>query len=152
MPEYLQTSIDKFTFKVATDRLYAAEGVWVLWIQPQGGKRVRLGVSDYHQQHNGDVAFVTVKAAGTEVKAGEEFGEIETMKVTIGVVSPVAGKIVRTNEAVVRKPEMVNEDPYGEGWLVEIEATNWEGDRGKLLDAKAYLAVMQAQAEEELKA
>ena len=151
MPEYLQTTIDKFTFRVATDRVYAPEGVWVLWVQPQGGNLVRVGVTDYHQQHNGDVAFVTVKPTGTAIKAGEEFAEIETMKVTIGVVSPVVGRIVHANETFTRKPEIVNEDPYGAGWLVEMETTNWEEDRGRLLDAKAYLAVMQAQAEEELK-
>ncbi len=151
MPEFLRTTVDKFTFLVATDRLYTAEGVWVLWIQPQGSNRVRLGVSDFMQQHNGDVAFVSLKPTGTAINVGDEFGEIETMKVTIGVDSPVVGKIVQINEAFTPTPETINEDPYGKGWLAEIETTNWETDRAKLLDAKAYLAVMQAQAEEELK-
>ena len=151
MPEFLRTIVDKFTFLVATDRLYAAEGVWVLWVQPEGSNRVRLGVTDFMQQHNGDVAFVSLKPTGTAIKVGDEFSEIETMKVTIGVASPVAGTIVEVNEAFTLKPETINEDPYGKGWLAEIETTNWETDRAKLLDAKAYLAVMQAQAEQELK-
>ena len=151
MPEFLRTIVDKFTFLVATDRLYAAEGVWVLWVQPQASNRVRLGVTDFMQQHNGDVAFVSLKPTGTAIKVGDEFSEIETMKVTIGVASPVAGTIVEVNEAFTLKPETINEDPYGKGWLAEIETTNWETDRAKLLDAKAYLAVMQAQAEQELK-
>jgi glycine cleavage system H protein len=149
--EFLRTSIDKITFLVAIDRLYTAEGVWALWIQLQGVNRVRLGVSDFMQQHNGDVAFVSLKPTGTAIKVGDEFADIETIKVTIGVASPVAGTIVQVNEAFILKPEAINEDPYGKGWLAEIEATNWETDRAKLLDAKAYLGVMQAQAEEELK-
>jgi glycine cleavage system H protein len=151
MPEFLRTTIDKFTFLVATDRLYTAEGVWVLWVQPQGPNRVRLGVTDFMQQHNGDVAFVSRKATGTAIKGGDEFAEIETMKVTIGLASPVAGTIVQVNEAFTLKPETINEDPYGRGWLAEIETTNWETDRAQLLDPQAYLAVMQSQAEEELK-
>jgi glycine cleavage system H protein len=151
MPEFLRTIIDKFTLLVATDRLYADEGVWVLSVQTQASSRVRLGVTDFMQQHNGDVAFVTLKPPGTAIKLGDEFADIETMKVTIGVASPVAGTIVEVHEAVTLKPETINEDPYGEGWLAEIETTNWETDRAKLLDAKAYLAVMQGQAEKELK-
>jgi len=151
MPEFLRTTIDKFTFLVATDRLYTTEGAWALWIQLQGVNRVRLGVSDFMQQHNGDVAFVSLKPTGTAIKVGDEFADIETMKVTIGVASPVAGTIVQINEAFTLKPETINEDPYGKGWLAEIETTNWERDRAKLLDANAYLVVMQSQAEEELK-
>ena len=150
MPEFLRTTVDKFTFLVATDRLYSAEGVWVLAVA-QGSNRVRLGVTDFMQQHNGDVAFVSLKPTGTAIKVGDEFADIETMKVTIGVASPVAGILVTGNEVFTLKPESVNEDPYGKGWLAEIETTNWETDRAKLLDAKAYLAVMQSQAEEELK-
>jgi glycine cleavage system H protein len=103
------------------------------------------------QQHNGDVAFVSLKPTGTVINVGDEFAEIETMKVTIGLDSPVAGKIVQVNEAFTLKPETINEDPYGKGWLAEIETTNWERDRAKLLDANTYLGVMQSQAEEELK-
>ena len=150
MPEFLRTTVDKFTFLIATDRLYTAEGVWVLWIEP-GPNRVRLGVTDFMQQHNGDVAFVSLKPTGTAIKVGDEFAEIETMKVTIGVASPVAGTIVQGNEAFTLKPETVNEDPYGKGWLSEIETTNWKPDVAHLLDAQAYLSVMQLQAEEELK-
>lgn len=149
MPELLRTTIDKFTFSVAVDRLYAPDGIWV---QPQGANRVRLGATDYMQQHNGDVAFVTIKPAGTVLRAGDEFAEIETMKVTIEVASPVSGNVLRPNEAVAAKPELVNQDPYGEGWLAEIETTDWEADRTRLLDAKAYLAVVQADAEQEMKA
>ncbi len=144
----LQTTIDKFTFRVAADRLYAADGIWV---QPQGANRVRLGATDYMQQHNGDVAFVHLKPGGTVLRRGDAFAEIETMKVTIEVASPVSGTVVRANEAVTAKPELINQDPFGEGWLVEIEASDWEADRSRLLEPTAYLAAMQAEAEQELR-
>jgi glycine cleavage system H protein len=151
MPEFLRATVDKFTFQVATDRLYTAEGAWVRPVPPQEANCVRLGVTDFMQQHNGDVAFVNIKPTGTPVNVGGEFAEIETMKVTIGLASPVAGTIVQINEAFTLKPELINEDPYGAGWLAEIATTSWDADRAKLLDPQAYLAVMGAQAEEELK-
>jgi len=151
MPDYLQTTIDKFTFRVAKDRRYTAEGMWVLPVQAQGSQRVRIGVTDFFQQHNGDVAFANVKAVGVSLHAEDELAEMETMKVTVDLPSPVAGIIVEVNKALEITPEVVNQDPYEKGWLAVIEVTDWETDRAKLLDAPAYLAVMRAQAEEELK-
>ena len=151
MPDFLRTTVDKFTFLVATDRLYTSDGVWVVWVQTQGTSRVRVGVTDFMQQHNGDVAFASVKPPKTTLQVGDEFAEIETMKVTIGLSSPVGGTIVEVNAALTLKPEIVNEDPYEKGWLAEIETANWEADRAKLLDPQAYMAVMQSQAEQELK-
>lgn len=151
MPEYLQTTIDKFTFRVAKGRLYTADGVWLLPVQSQSAQRVRVGVTDFFQQHNGDVAFVNVKGAGASVPNGEEFAEIETMKVNVSLPSPVGGTIVEVNPVLELTPETINKDPYSDGWLAEIDVRDWEADRAKLLDAVAYLAVMQQQAEEELK-
>ncbi len=145
----LQTTLDKFTFRVAADRLYAADGIWV---QPQGANRVRLGATDFLQQHNGDVAFATVQPAGAQVRRGDRFAEIETMKVTLELESPVAGKIIGGNPALATTPELINQDPYGEGWLAEIEAADWPADRARLLDAEAYLVSMRAEAEQEMKA
>ena len=149
MPEPLQLTIDKFTFRVEAERLYAADGIWV---QPQAGARVRLGATDYMQQHNGDVAFVNLKPAGTVIRRGDGLVEIETMKVTVEVATPVSGTVARINEALATTPELVNQDPYGEGWLAEVETTDWAADRATLLDPKAYLAAMQVEAEQELKA
>ncbi len=151
MPEFLRTSVDKFTFLVATDRLYSADGVWVLEVQPHDKNRVRVGVTDFMQQHNGDVAFVAIRPTGTVLSLSDEFAEIETMKVTIGLPSPVAGTIAEVNNAFSLRPETINEEPYGQGWLAEIETANWEADRGRLLDPQAYLAAVESQAGEELK-
>jgi glycine cleavage system H protein len=151
MPEYLQTTIDKFTFRVAKDRLYTPDGVWVFWLQPEGPNRVRVGLTDFRQQHSGDAAFVHVKPVGARLQAGDDFAELETIKVNLILPSPVAGAILEVNEALELNPEIVNRDPYDKGWLAVIETANWEADRTKLLDASAYFSVMQSQVEEELK-
>jgi glycine cleavage system H protein len=149
MPEYLETTADKFTFRVATDRRYTAQGIWVL--EELGTPRVRIGLADYIQQHNGDVAFANVKPVGTTLAAGEQFAEIETIKAMVDLASPVSGTIVEVNPALDTTPEVINQTPFQEGWLAVVETTNWEADRSKLLDASAYFAVMQAQVQEELK-
>jgi glycine cleavage system H protein len=151
MSEFLETTVDKFTFRVATDCLYCQDGLWVFWVQPQEGSRIRVGLTDYLQQRSGDVAFVTVKPLGTNLQAGDEFAELETIKINIGLPSPVSGAIVTVNGALELNPEFVNQSPYEKGWLAEIEATDWEAERASLFDAKAYLAIMRSQAEEEAK-
>ncbi len=147
MPEYLETTVDKFIFRVASDRLYSAEGVWAL----AEGSRVRVGLTDYLQQLNGDVAFAHVKPVGTRLAVGDEFAELETIKANVSLFAPVRGAIVEVNADLGRSPEAVNDEPYGKGWLAVIEATDWEADRAKLLDPPAYLSVMRSQAEEGLK-
>ncbi len=145
MPEYLETTVDKFIFRVATDRLYSRDGVWAL----AEGSRVLIGISDYLQQLNGDVAFVHLKPAGTKLAAGDEFAELETIKATVSFFAPVRGTIVEVNADLDLSPEEINQEPYGKGWLAVIEATDWPSDRAKLLDPQAYLSAMRSQAEEE---
>jgi glycine cleavage system H protein len=147
MPEYLETTVDKFIFKVATDRYYSSEGLWAL----ADGNRIRLGLSDFLQQRSGDVAFAEVRPADVTVVVGDEVATIETIKVNISLTSPVTGKVVEVNPAMSTAPEAINQDPYGEGWLAIIEATDWEADRAALLDPQAYFTLMKGQAEEEAK-
>ncbi len=149
MPEFLETAVDKFLFKVATDRLYHPDGIWVQEIGGEG--RVRLGLTDFMQQRNGDAAFVHVRPEGTRVTAGGEFGELETIKATLSLYTPVTGEVVEVNAALELTPEVVNQDPYGQGWLAVLAASSWPADREKLLDPHAYLQVMRSQAEEESK-
>ena len=149
MPEYLEMTVGKFTFRVATDRLYTPQGVWVR--QEPNTKRVRVGVADYMQQHNGDVAFANVKPTGTRLAAGEPFAEIETIKAMVELPAPVSGAIVEVNAALNAGPEAINQAPYEAGWLAVIEPASWDTERLKLLDATAYFAAMQAQVREDLK-
>jgi len=146
MADYLETKVDKFTFKVATDRHYNSLGVWALAV----GKHIRIGLSDFLQQSSGDVAFADVNPAGTVLAVGDAATEIETVKVTIAILSPLAGQIVKVNPLMENAPETINQDAYGEGWLCEIEPSAWESDLKNLLDADAYFVQMKRQAEEEV--
>ena len=149
MTEFLETTVDKFTFRVATDRRYSKDG---LWIRPEeGGRLVRLGLSDFMQQTSGDVAFAEVKPAGTVLAAGDQVASIETIKVVLDLPSPVGGRITEVNPAMAVTPELINQDPYGEGWLAKIETGDWETARPGLLEPEAYFALMRRQAEEEAK-
>ena len=145
MSEFLETTVDKFTFKVATDRLYADGHLWVKW---EDGL-VRIGLSDYIQQSSGDVAFAEPEPVGTELAPGDDLGCIETIKVNLVLPSPVRGVIKEVNPALEDRSELVNQDPYGEGWLVLVEVTDWEADRAKLLHPESYFKMMKAEAEEE---
>lgn len=147
MPEDLQVTVDKFTFRVPTDRFYTAEGIWAK--AEENG--IRLGLSDFLQQRSGDVAFAEVKAVGTSVQAGEEIAVIETIKVNISLGSPVHGTVVEVNPEMETAPEAINQDPYGVGWLAVLTAENWEADQANLLDPSAYFAKMKREAEDEVK-
>ena len=144
MTDFLQITVDKFTFKVATDRYYNEEGVWAL----AQGNRVRIGISDFLQQRSGDVAFAEIKPQGTVLAVGDETAVVETIKVNISLSSPVSGSIVEINPLMGTAPEIINQDPYGEGWLAIIETSQWESDSSRLLDPHAYYSRMQIQAEE----
>ena len=145
MSEFLTTTVDKFTFKVATDRFYTREGVWVL---PEAD-RVRIGLSDFLQQRSGDIAFAEIKPVGTALAAGDEVASIETIKVNVALSSPVNGTVIEVNPAMDTAPETINQDPSGAGWLAVISPTDWEAARSRLLDAAAYFDVMKVEAAEE---
>ena len=147
MPTFLETTVDKFTFRVDPTCFYNSEGVWVR----VKDHRAHLGLSDFIQQHSGDIAFVDVKQVGTDLTVGSEFSSIETIKVDIALASPVSGKIIRVNPGLKATPEVINLDPYGEGWLCEVELSNWDSDRSALLNATDYFKKMKQDAENEVK-
>jgi len=145
--EFLETSVDKFIFRVATDRFYNGEGVWA---KEENG-RVRIGISDFVQQRSGDVAFAEIKPVGTSLAFGDEVAVIETIKVNITFSSPVTGKVVEVNPAMAEAPEAINQEPFGDGWLAVIEPVDWAAYRTRLLDPQAYFVRMKTEAEEEAK-
>ena len=147
MPEFLEVTVDKFTFRVATDRFYAREGVWAF----ATGHQVRIGLSDFLQQRSGDIAFAEIKPIGTTLAVGDEVASIETIKVNVVLSSPVSGSVIEVNPAMDAAPEAINQDPYGAGWLAVIAASEWDADRSQLLDAAAYFEVVKREAEEEVK-
>ncbi len=151
MPEFLETTFDKFTFKVARDRMYTRDGVWLLASTVSDGITVQMGITDYLQQHSGDIAFVNLKRAATDLNGGDEFAEIETIKVNVGLPSPISGLIQDVNKALEINPEFVNQDPYGKGWLISMKPSNWEVESAKLLDPNSYFDLMRTEIEQELR-
>jgi glycine cleavage system H protein len=101
------------------------------------GERVRVGITDYAQDALGDVVFVELPEVGKEVEAGALLGEVESTKSVSELYSPVSGRVVEVNGALADAPEKLNEDPYGEGWICEVEV-NDPGTLDALLDAAAY--------------
>jgi glycine cleavage system H protein len=152
MTDFLETTVDKFTFRVATDRLYTEEGVWIRPVPGEAGagSRVLVGVTDLLQQESGDVAFAKVVAPGTLLIEGQELAELETIKVNVAITSPVAATVYEVNEALASTPEIVNQDPYGKGWLAVLEPTSWETDRQRLLVPQAYYTYMLAEVKREI--
>lgn len=145
MSSILEYTLDKFTFRVATDRHYNADGVWA---REENG-RIVIGLSDFTQQRSGDVAFVEVAEPGTTLTFGEVVANIETIKVDIDLPTPVTGTIVEVNPAMEMEPDVINQDPYNQGWLASIAAADWPADRSRLLDPQAYYEHMKAEAEAE---
>jgi glycine cleavage system H protein len=115
------------------DLRYARNHEWVR----VDGTRVTMGISDYAQDALGDVVYVELPKSGTTVERGEAFSEVESTKSVSDVYAPVTGTVVEVNAALDATPELVNTDPYGEGWFVIIEATDLS-ELDDLLDADAY--------------
>jgi glycine cleavage system H protein len=142
--EFSQVTVGKFIFRVRESCLFTEAGLWVS--RDAGTGLARIGLSDFRQQSSGDVAFVELPAVGQAVKSGEELASVETVKVDLEVPAPFDAAVVATNAALADAPELINQDPYGAGWLVELKPEAWPV--AGLMDAQAYLKVMTAQAEE----
>mgnify|MGYP006268078155 len=102
--------------------------------------RVRVGITDYAQDALGDVVFVDLPKVGTKVTVSQTIGEVESTKSVSEIYSPVSGTVVAVNDALGDSPQSINEDPYGSGWICEIELDDADGVAG-LLDAAAYRAI-----------
>lgn len=111
------------------------------WVRVEDG-RVRVGITDYAQDALGDVVFVQVPDTGRRVGAGDGFSEVESTKSVSDIYAPVAGTIIEVNHALADRPELLNSDPYGEGWIVVIEPVDL-GQVDALLDAAAYRALIE---------
>lgn len=122
--------------QVPSDLVYSSDHEWIR----RSGGTVRIGITDYAQDALGDVVFVQVPSVGVTVSKGQSFSEVESTKSVSDIYAPVAGKVVAVNDALGTTPELVNSDPYGDGWICEIEMSN-EADLAELLDADAYRAL-----------
>jgi glycine cleavage system H protein len=121
-----------------SDLKYTSEHEWVR-SPGENANAVRIGITDYAQDALGDIVYVSLPDVGTDVEAGAAVGELESTKSVSDVYAPVAGQVVARNEALDSSPELVNSDPYGEGWLFEVVPTDQSAVDG-LMDADAYQA------------
>jgi glycine cleavage system H protein len=114
------------------------------WVQRIGDDTVRVGITDYAQSALGDVVFVQLPDVGAEVSAGESFGEVESTKSVSDLYAPVTAKVVAVNGDLEANPQVVNSDPYGEGWLIDLrmEGSSLDDVLSGLLDADGYRATV----------
>jgi glycine cleavage system H protein len=118
------------------------------WAREEGEGRVRVGITDFAQDALGDVVYVDIPEVGTEVEAGKPFGEVESTKSVSDVYSPVGGRVIDRNAQLEERPELVNEDPYGEGWMVALEMSD-PSELEALMDSEAYRALVEDSREEQ---
>jgi len=117
---------------------YSKEHEWVR----MDGNIAEVGVTVFAQESLGDVVYVDLPAEGTEIKQFAKFGEIESVKAVSDLFSPVSGKIVEVNSAATDSPEIVNEEPYGSGWLIKVELSDTT-QLDELMDAASYEATLE---------
>ncbi|HXY65807.1 MAG TPA: glycine cleavage system protein GcvH [Mycobacterium sp.] len=128
--------------EIPPDLHYTAEHEW---IRRTGDNTVRVGITDFAQSALGDVVFVQLPDVGTELTAGESFGEVESTKSVSDLFAPVSAKVVAVNSDLDGNSQLVNSDPYGAGWLIDLEVDDgesFEQDFTALLDADAYRATL----------
>jgi glycine cleavage system H protein len=106
------------------------------WARQQDGT-VRVGITDFAQDELGDVVFVELPGEGDELTQGEDFGVIESIKAVSDLYAPVSGTVTAANDTLIDDPELVNDDPFGDGWMLEVELTD-ESELDELLSAAAY--------------
>jgi glycine cleavage system H protein len=107
------------------------------WICPESKNKGKLGLADYAQSQLGDIVFLDLPAPGTQVEQGKKMGEVESVKAVSDIFAPVSGQVLEINQAVVDEPRLVNEDPYGAGWLVRLELSR-PSELDALMDSDKY--------------
>ncbi|WP_295572988.1 glycine cleavage system protein GcvH [Stenotrophomonas maltophilia] len=112
------------------------------WARVEGNGRVTVGISDHAQGLLGDLVYVELPEVGADAKAGEQIAVVESVKAASDVYSPISGKVVEVNSALSDKPETINEDAYGEGWMFVVELSNAE-ELNELLDPDAYAEALE---------
>ena len=120
---------------VPEDLRYSSEHEWARRLDD--GSRVRVGITDFAQDSLGDVVYVDLPAVGSAVAVNEAVGELESTKSVSEMYAPVSGTVVAVNEALADSPQLLNEDPYGDGWLCEIEMSD-PSELDALMDAAGY--------------
>jgi glycine cleavage system H protein len=143
--EYATVTRGKFAFRIPMHGyLFNENHCWARI----AGNRARVGISDYMQQELSDLTFCEPPEVGAEVEQFGEIGSVESVKAVADVISPVSGRVVAVNAAVAAAPEVINEDPYGRGWIAEVELLSLGTERELLLDGPGYLEFVRRKAAE----
>lgn len=148
MPElsYQEYKKDKFVFRVPDNKgfYFNENDVWVYVV----GNKARLGVADFVQKSLSDIMFFTPPAVGAEIEQFEEAGNIESGKAVFEIVSPVSGTIISVNEKLLDAPELINQNPYEQGWIAEIELSDFDSDKDLLHEFEGYFPVLKRKVDE----
>lgn len=136
--EFYELSFDKFGLKVPKGYWFAGYDTWA----KVDGNQATVGITDFLQTKMGDVAFFT-PSEDQVLEQDDVLGTIESIKATIDLTIPVSGKVIRFNPQLVDHPEIISNDAYGDGWIVELELSDWEGDKAMLLPSEKYFELMQ---------
>ncbi len=146
MVDVIKLVAGKSIIKIPKGLLYSQHDTWL-----KGQSPAVIGVTDYFQLLLGDVLYVSLPEEGSEINTTEEIGELESVKAVLGIYSPVSGRVVEVNPRLKDNPELINQDPYGEGWLLKVEPRNIEEDVANLIDAEAYAKLVELKIREEQK-
>jgi glycine cleavage system H protein len=138
---FLDATVDKFILRVKIGLMYSRDHVWV----EVGERGCSLGITDYAQRKDGDIVFLELLPTGRVVEAGNPVALYETIKAALEVAAPFDCEVVEANQALNERPELMNEDPYGEGWVARVEPVN-RGDLEALLSPEEYFELMKEEA------
>ncbi len=143
--DFFELKVLKWTFRVPKNLLYNENDCWTR-IE---GDKARVGITDFLQSMATDIIFVEFKDVGTEIDQLDEVASFESVKTMLDLISPVSGVIVEVNEKLSERPELVNQDPHGEGWFAVLHLKDFESDRENLLDAEKYFDVLKRKVKAE---
>lgn len=145
MSEYYETTADKFVFKAKKGLLYSRDEIWV---KREADESIRVGLTDFAQRRAGDLVFAEARPVGTRITNGGFIGSYETVKMVQDILSPTDGEIVEVNPTIESKPEVINRDPYGGGWVAVIKPAS---GLSVLISAEDYFESMKIKVVEELR-
>lgn len=117
------------------------------WISPEPGNKAKIGITNFAQSHLGDIVFLDLPSPGTQVKQSEKIGEVESVKAVSEFFTPASGKVLEVNQAAIDEPKLVNEEPYGAGWMVSLELSD-ASELDALMNSDEY-DKFEAEAQEE---
>ncbi len=140
-----EVMLDKFKLNFPKNLYYSENDTWV----KNTANAVTVGVTSFFQLLLGDAVFFEMPEINQEADTIEEVGSIESIKTVLDIFSPVSGKIVEINEKLENSPELVNQEPYGEGWLFKLEPNNRESEVKELLKAEEYVKLVEKKAQKE---